>query len=573
MAPQRSYQDLDDDDDANPPRNSPGPNRQDYGAQQMAAMSAHMTKFNQFGLLCSIFLLACAYTLCNILASVYEPTATASFQNHSFFVTISTIHAAVSLGAMTTVGRLTDLVGRPAIVVASLALMPLGLVIQATANNVIPFAVGVALYQLGLTCIILAIYIIIADITSLRSRVFCYYIPALPALINTWTAGNISSVVLKNTTWRWGIGMWALIYPVAAMPFLCCLWAGLRRVRRASAAPSPPKPRTSEPRGGSWPFLVSLFWQLDTVGNLLLIAALNLILLPLCSARRASWNSPGIIAPLVFGVLTLLVWVRWEMRCKQPLVPFKLLKDRAIWPAFLMALLFDTSHALQGSFLYTHLVVALGESVMSATRITALYKFVIALMGSLIGLAAYFKLRRLKLLIIVGNVLFTVGFGVLAYVRGSVSLSSHINIIVSQVFLGIGGSMFVYPIQVNVQAACRRENVAAVMSLFFCCNCMGIALGNAIAGTIWNQLLPGLLNDALGNSGEAQSAFADPFTFAKSHPLGTSERDAVAMSYAQVQRVICLVGVGTAALQVVFALIIRGPKLGEWRDASGVRTD
>ncbi|KAK0641406.1 major facilitator superfamily domain-containing protein [Cercophora newfieldiana] len=547
-----------------------------FGVQQMKALSEHLTSFGQAGLLSSIFLLACTYTLCNILLnSVYEPIATSSFHNHSFFTAVNILQAAISVAAMTTVAKLADLFGRPKIVIASTVFIPIGTAVQAVASNVVTFAVGAVLYQLGLTCIIMSITIIIADTTSLRSRLFCQLIPSLPALINTWTAGNISSAVLQTTTWRWGIGMWSPIYLATAIPLLCCLWVVSRRASRAHATDASGA-RNARVRGDVWRFLVSLFWQLDAIGTLQIIAALNLILLPLCLAGGAfkiPWKSPAIITPLILGVLIIPVWILWETRSRQPLVPFKLLKDPAVWAAFLIGMLFDTSHALQASFLYTYLIVATGESVMSATRIAGLYKFVIASVGSLIGVAVYFRPRRLKLIIILGNILFTVGFGVLSYVRGTVSPWSHANIIASQVFLGIGGSMFVYPIQVALQAVCRREYVAIIMSLFFCCNCIGVALGNAIAGTIWNQVLPGQLSATLGSHAEAQSAFADPFAYANSHPIGTAERDAVAASYAYVQRVICLVGVGTSSLQILLSFLIRDPELEKEQGVSSIGSD
>jgi hypothetical protein len=39
-------------------------------------------------------------------------------------------------------------------------------------------------YQIGHVCILLAVYIIIADTTSLRLRLFCSYIPSLPTIVS-----------------------------------------------------------------------------------------------------------------------------------------------------------------------------------------------------------------------------------------------------------------------------------------------------------------------------------------------------------------------------------------------------
>lgn len=66
--------------------------------------------------------------------------------------------------------------------------------------------------QIGYSAILVLVEIIIGDVTSTRARLFFSYIPALPFLINTWVSGNISNAVLATTDWRWGIGMWGIIY-------------------------------------------------------------------------------------------------------------------------------------------------------------------------------------------------------------------------------------------------------------------------------------------------------------------------------------------------------------------------
>lgn len=151
--------------------------------------------------------------------------------------------------------------------------------------------------------------------------------------------------------------------------------------------------------------------------------------------------------------------------------------------------------------------------------------------------------------------------------------------------------MYVYPIQVSVQAACRHESkqtpffvpseheksstdnphtfsadIAVIMSLFFCCNCIGVALGNSVAGAIWNELLPTRLASTLGDLSAARSAFGGLFTYAALCPLGTPQRDAMAESYAYVQRTLCLVGIGTGVMQVMLSLFLSDPKLGNERN-------
>jgi SIT family siderophore-iron:H+ symporter-like MFS transporter len=63
-----------------------------------------------------------------------------------------------------------------------------------------------------------------------------------------------------------------------------------------------------------------------------------------------------------------------------------------------------------------------------------LCSFCYVITGSIIGLIIV-KIRRLKLLIIFGTILYLVAFGVLTYVRGSIFTSTS-SIIAGQAFLG-----------------------------------------------------------------------------------------------------------------------------------------
>ena len=68
------------------------------------------------------------------------------------------------------------------------------------------------LQQIGYTSILLLVEVIIADITSLKTRLVFSYVPTLPFIINTWISGDVSEAVLSVASWRWGIGMWGIIF-------------------------------------------------------------------------------------------------------------------------------------------------------------------------------------------------------------------------------------------------------------------------------------------------------------------------------------------------------------------------
>jgi SIT family siderophore-iron:H+ symporter-like MFS transporter len=197
----------------------------------------------------------------------------------------------------------------------------LGTIVEATSNNVQGFAAGAFIYQIGYTCILLLVEVIIADTTSLRSRLFFSYVPTAPFIINTWVSGEISGAVLANSTWRWGVGMWCIIYPVCALPLIISLWWVGRKAKKSGSLNDY---RTPLQIYGPRRLAVGLFWQLDVIGIILLIAVFGLILVPLTLAGGYSskWADGSIIAPIVIGLVCIPAWIMWEKRAPHPMVPF-----------------------------------------------------------------------------------------------------------------------------------------------------------------------------------------------------------------------------------------------------------
>lgn len=191
------------------------------------------------------------------------------------------------------------------------------------------FAAGAFLYQIGYTCVILLVEVIVADTTSLRSRVFFSYVPASPFIINTWVSGDVSGAVLTNSTWRWGIGMWCIIYPVCTLPLIISLWWVGRKAKRSGSLDNYATPYQ---RYGAKKLAVALFWQLDVIGIILLIMVFGFVLVPLTIAggESSQWAQAKIIAPLVIGGLSIPVFIWWEKKAPHPMLPFHVSTSQGI---------------------------------------------------------------------------------------------------------------------------------------------------------------------------------------------------------------------------------------------------
>ncbi|PWY85571.1 MFS general substrate transporter [Aspergillus eucalypticola CBS 122712] len=525
------------------------------GVQRIEALSSHLHILDRVFLFCGVFLIAYVYGLDSLLRGTYQPYATASYESHSVLSSVDILRAVIAAAAQPTAAKIADVFGRVELILVSIFFYTLGTIVEASSSTVEQFAAGAVLYQIGYTAIILLVEVLVADVTSLRSRLLFSYIPTLPFLINTWISGNITGAVLKVTTWRWGIGMFAIIYPICTLPLLMVLYIVYHRAK---------KDGTMDHIAGAFRTLgvrrlaIELFWQLDVIGIILMIAFLAMILVPLTIAGGldSQWKKARIIVPLVLGLCCIPAWVIWERACKHPMVPFKLLKDRAVWGALGIAVMLNTAWALQNEYLYTVLIVSFGESITSATRIRSLYSFASVLTGSILGLVVY-KARRLKPFIVGGTLLFMVAYGILIYYRGGPTSSSHSGIIGAQILLGIAGGLFPYPAQASIQAATKHEHLAVVTGLFLACYNIGTAIGGSISGAVWTQVLPGELNSRLSNATMAAQAYKDPFTFSATYPIGTPERDAVVAAYKHTQRLLCITGICLTVPLVAFSLCTR----------------
>ncbi|KKA28124.1 hypothetical protein TD95_000994 [Thielaviopsis punctulata] len=522
------------------------------GVARIEALSAQLTLTDRVFLYLGVFLVAYAYGLDGTLRYTYQTYATSSFGEHSLLASINVLRAVIAAVAQPTAGKIADVYGRVELVIVSVFFYVIGTIVQATASNINAFAGGAVLYQVGYTMIILLVEVIIGDVSSTRARVFFSYIPALPFIINTWVSGNISSSVLRTTTWKWGIGMFGIIYPVCALPLIITLYMVGRRAPPSSTSRAIP--------------LRTLFWRLDVPGIILMIAVFALILVPLTIAGGTSskWGEAHIIAPLVVGVVCLPAFIWWEMRAPHPLVPFSLMKDRSVWSPMALALLLNFAWYMQGDYLYTTLIVAFDFSVSSATRITSLYSFCSVIFGTLMGLVI-FKVRRIKPFVLAGVCLFMVAFGLLIHYRGEPSSSGRSGVIGAEVLLGIAGGLYPYPVQSSLQATLKHEHLAVMTGLYLATYSIGSALGNTVSGALWTQVLPRTLEKNLANINSTLAAltYADPFTQADAYPVGTPERTAIILSYKHVQWLLTITGICLCVPMIAFAMLLRNPKLND----------
>lgn len=529
------------------------------GVIRMQAIAAQMTTTKRWLVFSSIFLVSYVLGLDFLVRNSYVPYATSSFQNHSLLSTINVIRGVVAAAIQPSTARLTDVFGRVEVFTVAILLSTAGTIIEIFSDSVQAFAGGAVLYQLGYTLSVLTMEIMIADLTTMRTRLFFAFVPNWPYLINCWISGNVTSAVLSVTTWRWGIGMFAIMIPVSALPLIFTMVVLGRRAHR----------RNAELETGPSPFrlgsLRHLFWELDVIGVMVLTAALAMTLIPLTLAGGQStrWRDAGILAPVIIGFLLFPVFVFWESKVSQPMLPLHLLKNRTVWACLGISCAFPFAFMVHGNYLFTLLMVSYNFTIEGATRVASLYSFCAVVVGALLGVVVI-KVRRLKEFILAGVLLWFVGGGLIYHYRGG--SGSKGGIIGGEIVIGTAAGFFSWPTLIMIQTVARHQYIGVLISLVFTVNSIGQAFGNCVSGAIWSQTLFDELSRNLApfnNDTLASSVYAAPLFVVPEYPVGSPERDAIVVSYRYIQRILTITAMCIVALMLFFALCLRNPILSD----------
>lgn len=522
------------------------------------------TWYQKLIILISAFLVGYAYGLDGQTRYVYNITATNSYNTHSLFTTVGVISGVAQAVCQILYARLSDVFGRLELFIVSILFYVVGTIIESQAYDINRYAAGAIFYSIGYAGVIIVLLFILSDFSSLKWRLFFSLVPTFPFIINTWISGDVTGAIGFN--WSWGIGMWAFILPLACLPLLCCMICMRWQAGRTEEWREFKTHQTKFQELGFLGFLNYLFWTLDIVGLILFAAMLGCILVPLTIAGGVSttWQEAHIIVPIVIGGVLIPVFVFWEAKAKHAIVPFYLLKDRGIWSALYISMSINLISSIEASYLYTVLIVAVNESVKSATRITSLASFVGVVGGFFFGLFIVYA-KRLKWFMVFGTCMWLVALGILLHFRSG--LDAHSGIIGGVCLMGFGTTFFTYPINVSMQSCVSHEHMAVITALGYSLYRVGSAIGSSVSGAVWSQILPGKINEQMAqadftNQTAIALAYNAPLTFVEDYPWHTTGRDALAQAYREIQWILILIAMLLCVPMIVMTLFTRDNRLG-----------
>jgi predicted MFS family arabinose efflux permease len=293
-------------------------------------------------------------------------------------------------------------------------------------------------------------------------------------------------------------------------------------------------------------------------GVILFAGGLVVFLLPFTLVRSApkGWKTDYIIAMIVTGFIVLILFGLYEKYvAKAPFLDYKFLTDRTVIGACLVDFTYQISYYCWNSYFTSFLQVVCNLSVANAGYVNSTFQVV---SGVLLFIVGYLIRRtgRFKWLFFVAIPIYLLGLGLMIHFRQPNQYIGYI--VMCEIFISIGGAVFILLVQLAVLASVDHQHVAAVLAMLYVSGSVGGAVGNTISGAIWTNTFFDALKRNLPESALPQVATIYSSLPAQlAYPVGSPERIAIQNAYGYGQTRMLAAGTGIMALSFIWAFMTR----------------
>ncbi|KAI9264152.1 major facilitator superfamily domain-containing protein [Phascolomyces articulosus] len=524
------------------------------GLQKVYLMNKYASRVDLWIIIVGIILFAWAKNWeANTTYSV-QPNVLSLFNAANMLALLSTIQYLLQTVLIPFYAKLSDMWGRSETFAVSLVFYIISGVTYSCAQRFSDFAGAQVLYAFGVSGAHCMGHVLLADLTSKVNRGLFQSFYDVPAIINIFVA-PIAGQHIMETNWRWVFSM----IPFSIFGTGVILFTGLLHVEykmRKSGALREVKQQIKEntPQRSLKERLYWFIIELDIIGSLLLIGALLMLLMPLVMATTdfGGWNSPTTIGLLVAGAVCLLLFLGYEWKiATKPLVPVGNWDTFTPMAGVLCVSMISIISSIPWAYFQMYLQVSRNWSIIKATHVDRSYDAVYLVAQVVAGyLMKHFKIYRP--IILTGIALFMVGMGMM--IPSRYPGASDVFLVASQVIAGWGAGWVFVPTLVAVQSAVPHNDLAIATALYQVGTTLAYSIGSAIAGAIWNSVIPQEIAKNVPGDIDVASAMGD-ITYIAALPA--EQWEGVIASYGNVLRIFCIIGLCLSVPALIFALMMK----------------
>jgi len=272
---------------------------------------------------------------------------------------------------------------------------------------------------------------------------------------------------------------------------------------------------------------------------------------------------------LVVGFVLLVFWGFFEsLIAPRPMLNFNILLNRTVIGACALDATYQVSYYCWANYFTSFLQVVNDLSVAEAGYVNNTFNVVSGVLLLLVGWLIR-RTGRFKWLLYIAVPLYIFAQGLMIYFRRANQSVGYL--VMCQVFISVGGSIFIIIEQLAILAAVDHQHVAAALALLSVVGTVGDALGATISGAIWTNtfykaLESRLPTDALANIDDIY----DTLDTQLSYDVGSATRLAIQSAYAYSQTRMLAAGVGIMSLAFIWIVLIKNINVGKMTQTKGM---
>lgn len=271
---------------------------------------------------------------------------------------------------------------------------------------------------------------------------------------------------------------------------------------------------------------------------------------------------------IVVGFVMLIIFLAWELRFAPiPMFDFSILADRTVIAACLLDATYQISYYCWNHYYTSFLQVVNNLTLAEAGYVSNTFDVV----SGILLLGVGFIIRRtgrFKWTLYVAVPLYIFAQGLMIYFRQPNQSVGYL--VMCQIFISIGGAVFIIVEQLAILAAVDHQHVATALALLNVVGTVGGAAGSTISGGIWTNTFYKALQSRLPQSalGDIDLIYEDLDT-QTSYAIGSATRVAIQDAYAYSQTRMLAAGTGIMGLAIIWALMIRNIDLKKTAQVKG----